>query len=163
MFKLLNFIIFLCMIVLISACNTTESTTQDEPKHWHVGGDLREETSSIETLPTMLAEKDDSIKEIYLSAAKHPEILRYMPCYCGCSISAGHKDSSACFYSEIREDGSIVWDNHGAKCMTCLEIAKTSVAMFNEGKSLYEIRTTIDTYYTEKGYKNPTPTKMPQK
>jgi hypothetical protein len=157
----IRYVIFLFAILLLAACNSEQVV--EEPKQWQVGGDIREETNSIAILPTMLDEKDQNIKDTYLSAAKHPELLSYMPCYCGCSISAGHQDSSSCFFAEIREDGTIVWDNHGAKCMTCLEIARTSVAMFEDGKSMYEIRETIDNYYTAKGYTNPTPTKMPQK
>jgi hypothetical protein len=160
--KILVSFIYISVFTFLVAC-TNEETLKTEPKQWQVGGDVREITSSIEQLPTMLDKKDDSIKEVYLLAAQHPELLSYMPCYCGCSISAGHKDNASCFYSEIREDGSIVWDNHGAKCMICLEIAEKSVAMYDEGKSMADIRTTIDMFYSDKGYSDPTDTKMPNK
>ena len=85
-----------------------------------------------------------------------------MPCYCGCGESAGHKSNLNCFIQEKREDGSIVWDDHGTRCLVCLEIAVQSAQLHKEGKSLKEIRQFIDDTYKE-GYAKPTPTDMPEK
>ena len=92
--------------------------------------------------------------------ASATDIIKWMPCYCGCGESAGHGSNLNCFIDEIREDGSVVWDDHGTRCQVCLEIAVQSVKMTQEGKSLKEIREFIDENYKE-GYAEPTDTPMP--
>src|SRR5215213_5396581 len=38
----------------------------------------------------------DVIRATYDFAAQHPEVLKYVPCYCGCG-SQGHKANESCF------------------------------------------------------------------
>ncbi|WP_213421143.1 PCYCGC motif-containing (lipo)protein [Bhargavaea massiliensis] len=123
-------------------------------------GDLQEVTASAEELPSFLDDKPEDMQLVYKVAGSATEILEWMPCYCGCGDSAGHKSNMNCFISEVREDGSVVWDDHGTRCLVCLEIAVESVKMAQDGKSLKEIRETIDKTYNE-GYAEPTPTPMP--
>lgn len=123
-------------------------------------GDLQEVTAKANVLPSFLKDKPDDMQLIYQAAGSATEILRWIPCYCGCGDSAGHESSMNCFVSEIREDGSVVWDDHGTRCLVCLEIAAESIMMSQEGKSLKEIRNAIDEKYKE-GFAEPTPTPMP--
>lgn len=123
-------------------------------------GDLQEVTASAEELPSFLDDKPEDMRLVYQVAGSATDILEWMPCYCGCGESAGHQNNMNCFVSEVREDGSIVWDDHGTRCLVCLEIAVESVKMAQEGKSLKEIRDIIDETYN-KGYAEPTPTPMP--
>ena len=83
-----------------------------------------------------------------------------MPCYCGCGDAAGHESNLNCFIAEVREDGSILWDDHGTRCQVCVDIAVESVKLYQDGKTIKEIRHIIDEKYKE-GYAKPTPTKMP--
>ncbi|SIT88832.1 PCYCGC motif-containing (lipo)protein [Edaphobacillus lindanitolerans] len=123
-------------------------------------GDLQEATASADELPSFLDDKPEDMRLIYQAAGAATDILQWMPCYCGCGDSAGHKSNLNCFISEVKEDGSVVWDDHGTRCLTCLEIAVDSVKMAKDGKSLKEIRETIDETYKE-GFAEPTPTPMP--
>src|SRR5215213_1884259 len=38
----------------------------------------------------------DIVRATYDFAAQHPEVLKYVPCYCGCG-SQGHKANESCF------------------------------------------------------------------
>lgn len=123
-------------------------------------GDIQELTASMDVLPGFLDKQPKEIAAVYATAPKYRELLESMPCYCGCGDSAGHKDNYDCFVAENKEDGKIVWDDHGTKCGTCLEIAAISMSESANGKSDLEIRKMIDEKYKE-GYAKPTPTPMP--
>ncbi|WP_404346543.1 PCYCGC domain-containing protein [Sutcliffiella horikoshii] len=159
-----------CMLVLTVGCSNTETQNSNaqhsDEQHHHnekpsfFQGDLREETASVEVLPSFLEHKPEDMQLIYSAAAQHKEVLEFIPCYCGCGTSAGHKSSYNCFVHEANEDGSLVWDDHGTRCGVCLEIAATSVMEYSKGKSVEEIRHMIDEAYKE-GYSTPTPTPEP--
>jgi hypothetical protein len=111
-------------------------------------------------LPSFLDDKPEDMRLVYQVAATATDIIEWMPCYCGCGESANHGSNMNCFIDEIREDGSVVWDDHSTRCQVCLDTAVDSVMMTQEGKSLKEIRTIIDETYKE-GYAKPTDTPMP--
>ena len=145
--------------IILGACgNTQEASEREGDEHaQHVTGDLREETASVDNLPQFLAAKSDDMKVLYQAAANHQELLENLPCYCGCGESAGHTSNYDCFVYDNKENGAVVWDDHGTRCGVCLEIAAESIIDYSEGKSIKEIRQTIDEKYKE-GYAKPTPT-----
>src|SRR5436190_17252696 len=50
------------------------------------------------------------VQQVYEFAARHPEVLNYIPCYCGCE-SVGHKANHDCFVKTRAANGRIVeWD-----------------------------------------------------
>jgi len=165
------------LLLLVSAClvlgacgQQKEKVEEHEHEHEHengeahvdhqTNGDIQEITASTEVLPTFLDVQSDEMKLVYQAAAKAHDILKWMPCYCGCGDSAGHLNNFNCFVAEIRESGEVVWDDHGTRCAACLETAVASIKMVQEGKSLTEIRKAIDEAYKE-GYAEPTNTPMP--
>ncbi|TDY07039.1 UNVERIFIED_CONTAM: uncharacterized protein with PCYCGC motif [Lysinibacillus xylanilyticus] len=166
--KLLS--IFALSLLVLSACGEDKQAVEknqnaaqkeaSHEEHGHASGDIQEETASADVLPSFLDNKSEDIRLVYQIAGQSTEILEWMPCYCGCGESAGHKSNLNCFIEEKREDGTIVWDDHGTRCLTCLEIAVQSAKMHKDGMSLKEIRQTIDNTYKE-GYAKPTPTDMP--
>ena len=49
----------------------------------------------------------------YIFAAEHPEILGYVPCYCGCERS-GHRGNDDCFVTSRAPNGDVTqWEPHG--------------------------------------------------
>ncbi|WP_164491616.1 PCYCGC motif-containing (lipo)protein [Staphylospora marina] len=135
-------------------------TSEHHSSTEHVAGDLREETGSVRELPSFLSGADPWVVQVYQTAAENASLLDHIPCYCGCGQSVGHRSNRDCFVHEIKSDGNIVWDSHGTKCGTCLEIAEEAAALKKQGKSVKEIREYIDQKYKE-GYAPPTPTPMP--
>lgn len=157
-------------LLLLAACNSSNEATntqqentpaeQHETTHNHLSGDLQETTASRDILPDFLNDKSENLKLVYQVAGQATEVLEWMPCYCGCGESAGHQNNLNCFIAKVHEDGSVVWDDHGTRCQVCLDIAVESIKLHQDGKSLQEIRETIDERYKE-GYAKPTPTEMP--
>jgi bacterioferritin-associated ferredoxin len=137
----------------------TQSNHSHDVKHL-ANGDIQELTASMDTLPGFLTEQSKEIATIYAAVPHYKEVLESMPCYCGCGESAGHMNNYDCFVAENKKDGEIVWDDHGTKCGTCLEIAAISMQQAADGKSTLDIRKMIDDRYKE-DYAKPTPTPMP--
>jgi len=52
------------------------------------------------------------IRAVYTFAARHPEVLHYVPCFCGCQRS-GHSGNDDCFIKGREPNGRPVWDPHG--------------------------------------------------
>ncbi|MUT68538.1 PCYCGC motif-containing (lipo)protein [Paenibacillus sp. NEAU-GSW1] len=158
-------------MMLLSACgdggeendhsnhNSGEIQSHDKTTH-AANGDLQEKTASADVMPSFLANQPEDIRIVYQVAGKATDLLEWIPCYCGCGESAGHKSNLNCFIAEVQEDGSVVWDDHGTRCGVCLKIAAQSVQMKQDGKSTLEIRQWIDKNYAE-GFAAPTDTKMP--
>lgn len=76
--------------------------------------------------------------------AKTPEgaaLLEQVACYCGCKYE-GHKHTRHCFW---RDDGT--FDKHGITCSVCLDIAKKTKQMHEQGTDICTIRKTIDQFY----------------
>jgi Protein of unknown function with PCYCGC motif len=52
-------------------------------------------------------------RAVYDFAAQHPEVLKYVPCYCGCEAD-GHPHNESCFVKTRDGKGNVTqWDMHG--------------------------------------------------
>jgi hypothetical protein len=87
------------------------------------------------------------ITAAYQFAAEHPEILSYVPCFCGCE-RAGHGGNHDCFVKARAENGDVIaWDPHGVDCAVCIDVANRSRQMFASGATVQDIRAAIDAEY----------------
>jgi hypothetical protein len=84
------------------------------------------------------------ITAAYQFAAEHPEVLSYIPCFCGCERS-GHTGNHDCFVRQRAENGDVIaWDEHGVECTVCIDVANRSRQMHASGASVRDIRAAID-------------------
>lgn len=52
-------------------------------------------------------------RAVYDFASQHPEVLKYVPCYCGCEAD-GHPHNESCFVKARDGKGNVTqWDMHG--------------------------------------------------
>ena len=59
------------------------------------------------------ARPPDVVRAAYMFAAEHPEVLGYVPCYCGCERS-GHRGNDDCFVTRRNDKGDVTeWEPHG--------------------------------------------------
>ena len=66
-------------------------------------------------LPTAdfpLPRSPEIVQAVYTFAARHPEVLHYVPCFCGCQRS-GHRDNDDCFIKGRDAKGRPEWESHG--------------------------------------------------
>jgi hypothetical protein len=55
-----------------------------------------------------MEDSDPEILEAYVFAAKHPEVLRYMPCYCGCEDPRfAHESNYDCFVNGVDQSRDV--------------------------------------------------------
>ena len=98
----------------------------------------------------------------YQFAAEHPEILSYVPCFCGCERS-GHQGNHDCFVKGRDANGDVIaWDEHGVDCAVCIDVATRSRQMHASGASARDIRAAVDKefgalYPASKGMATPHP------
>jgi Protein of unknown function with PCYCGC motif len=86
----------------------------------------------------------DVVRAAYRFAAEHPEILSYVPCFCGCE-RGGHRGNEDCFVKARNTQGDVTqWDEHGLDCAVCLDVANEAMQMYRSGASVRDIRSAID-------------------
>jgi hypothetical protein len=84
------------------------------------------------------------VRDAYLFAAEHPEILSYVPCFCGCE-QGGHKGNHDCFVAARDSKGDVTaWDPHGLDCTVCIDVATEARQMFSSGANVREIRAAVE-------------------
>jgi hypothetical protein len=87
------------------------------------------------------------IQATYKFAAEHPEVLSYVPCFCGCDKS-GHRSSEDCFVKSRAKNGDVTeWNDHGIACAMCIAVAERAKQMCEKGASLSEVRDDIERRY----------------
>jgi Protein of unknown function with PCYCGC motif len=59
-----------------------------------------------------LPRSPEVVQAVYTFAARHPEVLHYVPCFCGCQRS-GHRDNDDCFIKSRDAMGRPEWESHG--------------------------------------------------
>jgi hypothetical protein len=60
-------------------------------------------------LPADIRKAPEKVREAYRFAIANQEILRYIPCYCGCG-SEGHMSNASCYLKEGSKPGNLVFD-----------------------------------------------------
>ena len=56
----------------------------------------------------------DLMRQAYVFAARNPDVLDYVPCYCGCGQTDGHVGNTDCFVESRAPNGAVTeWDIHG--------------------------------------------------
>ena len=107
--------------------------------------------------PMRYQQAPQAVREAYAFAVDHRAELRYIPCFCGCGTSAGHRDNFDCFVKDQTAPGTFILDPHGFACGTCVGVALDTKALLASGLSLKAIRAAIDAKWSEAGPATPTP------
>lgn len=104
----------------------------------------------------------DQARAVYQFAAEHPEVLKYVPCYCGCEAN-GHGHNESCFVKRRDAEGNVVeWDTHGFGCVICIDVARDAMMMYRSGADPVSIRASIEKKWTPT-HQTKTPTPLPPK
>ena len=93
----------------------------------------------------------------YAYAAVNPEILRQIPCYCGCT-RLGHRSNLDCYIRGRPTDGRPIWDDHTFTCPMCAAITRDVALLIERGSTVRAARQAIDVAYGPRyGVGTPTP------
>jgi hypothetical protein len=103
----------------------------------------------------------DIVRATYDFAAQHPEVLKYVPCYCGCGAQ-GHKANESCFVARRDAKGNVLeWDTHGFGCTICVDVAREAMQLYASGADVHSIRAAIERRWAPTSADGRTPTPAP--
>ena len=123
--------------------------------------DAEQPLPPLPVVPNMVPRPLNVVRDAYTFAARHPDILEFVPCFCGCE-TAGHEANADCFVQSRNVDGSVKdWDTHGMGCAVCIDVARDSAQLRRSGASVRDVRAAIDAKY-ESRFPRKTPTPQPQ-
>jgi hypothetical protein len=63
------------------------------------------------TWPDWLDQFGPEVKGLYAFQVVHGDLMRWMPCFCGCKGSDGHRNNRDCYVEAVNPDGSVVFDS----------------------------------------------------
>ena len=107
----------------------------------------------LDKLPAEVQSAPVTVQEAYQFASANPDIMKDIPCYCGCG-NIGHTSNYSCYVSSTDGNGNITFDNHALGCSICVDITQDVMRMSREGKSPQDARIYIDAAYSKYGPSN---------
>jgi hypothetical protein len=94
--------------------------------------------------PAFVTDAPARTQAAYAYAIARPDVLRWLPCYCGCG-PIGHRSNLDCFFvARFSAGDPIVFEQHGSYCDICVETALLADAMLRDGKTLLQVRAAVD-------------------
>ena len=107
----------------------------------------------VSQLPPSVQKSPTRVREAYQFAVANPDLLKQIPCYCGCG-AMGHTSNYACYVKDVKPDDSVIFDDHALGCSLCVDITQDARRMLGEGRSAQDIRATIVASYSKFGPPN---------
>lgn len=98
----------------------------------------------------------DVARGLYAFAGTHVEVLRYIPCYCGCQ-KEGHKSNADCYVRRSADGRPVEWNTHGLTCGVGADITGDVGLWREQGTRLPKIRDDIEREYAHRGVGTVTP------
>ena len=83
------------------------------------------------------------VEEAYAYALEHPQIVQWMPCYCGCE-AMGHGSNLDCYFKAGVVSDRAQFEEHASFCDICVQITLKTKELRAQGRSLSEIRQIVD-------------------
>jgi len=133
------------VIVLISGLIAAGCSSQTSGKSYAF--------APLSDLPEEVQAAPVSVRQAYQFAAANPNVLKEIPCYCGCG-AMGHTSNYACYIQDDSSEENLVFDGHALGCSICVDITFDTMDMLDQGMSLPEIRAEIDSVYSAFGPSN---------
>jgi hypothetical protein len=149
-------ILMLAGFMIVAGCGSDRAGHagggNDHDHRMTTEGELHETTSGPDELPAFLLNYANRTVDLYGDAHKYMHILQHLNCYCGCMEANDPHDSLfRCFIVDVKEDGSVIWTDHGANCGICMMELQEAVTLAKQGKSVDEIRDAIDAKFKPVG------------
>ena len=108
--------------------------------------------------PWYVTDGPDAVRNSYAYAVARPDVLRHMPCYCGCGDRHGHRSVLDCFVAGRDLFGRPHYDDHGVGCHLCTAVVLDAKRHLAAGKTIEQARVEIERFYfAYAGYATETP------
>jgi len=147
MFSTTRKFLFLFMIVVLLSTTISACSTQSQSND----SDLN--MMSMDQMPAEVQAAPVTVQTAYQFAAANPDIMKNIPCYCGCG-NVGHTSNYSCYVSQVDEKGKLTFDNHALGCSICVDITQDVMRLLKDGKSPQDARAYVDATYSKYGPSN---------
>ncbi len=107
----------------------------------------------LDQMPDNVRSAPVSVQQAYQYASANPDVMKQIPCYCGCG-AVGHTSNYSCYVQGVDATGTITYDNHALYCSICVDITQDVMRLQREGKSIQETRSYVDATYSKYGSSN---------
>jgi len=146
MFSKTRKILFLIVIAALTATAvSTCSTSQSD--------EVRLAMTPLDQMPMDVQSAPVAVREAYQFNVANPDIMKNIPCYCGCG-NIGHTSNYDCYVSSVDDKGNIAFENHALGCSICVDITQDVMRMLRDGKSPQDAKAYIDATYSKYGPSN---------
>ena len=135
-----KFFLISIILILLSAALSACSTSSSSEVHLAM--------MPLDQMPVAVQAAPSRVQQAYQFAAANPDIMKNIPCYCGCDAS-GHASNYECYVAEVSEYGTITYDQHAVLCSICVDITQDVMRMVGDGESPPAIGATIDATYSK--------------
>jgi len=79
----------------------------------------------------------------YAFALARPDVLQWLPCYCGCA-AMDHRSNLDCFFQRREITGNYQYEEHASFCDICVKTANLAQKMLQEGSTMIAVRAAVD-------------------
>lgn len=146
MSKRLGRMTFLALALILSGLSAGCQATPGPDGHDLAMAPLSDMPADVQAAPV-------TVQEAYQFAVANPEIVKQMPCYCGCG-AMGHTSNYSCYVADVGEEGEVTFDPHALGCSICVDITQDTMRLLRQGQSPAEIRAYVDSTYAKYGPSN---------
>jgi hypothetical protein len=108
----------LAALVGFAGCSRNASPPNEQPAAAPVAAPVQSPSTDADLPPLPVTEYPaarpmEIVRAVYTFAARHPEVLSHIPCFCGCE-SRGHRHNDDCFVASRDARGrTTAWEPHG--------------------------------------------------
>jgi hypothetical protein len=146
MFSKIRKLLFLLLVMVltttaVSACSSSDS------------GNVHLYMLPMDKMPEEVQNAPVTVQEAYQFASINPDVMKDIPCYCGCG-DIGHASNYECYVSNVDDQDNITFDNHALGCSICVDITQDVMRALRDGKSPQEARAYVDQTYSKYGPSN---------
>ena len=89
----------------------------------------------MDQMPAEVQSAPVTVQAAYQFNAANPDIMKNIPCYCGCG-NIGHTSNYDCYVSSVDDKGNIAFDNHALGCSICVDITQDVMRLLRDGKTV---------------------------
>ncbi len=104
----------------------------------------------VSDMPSEMRSAPTTVQQSYQFAVANPEILKQVPCYCGCG-AMGHTSNYSCYAEGTDASGETIFDGHALGCTICVDITQDTMRLLTQGKSIADIQLYVDQRYSQYG------------
>jgi len=137
--------VFLSLIGLIALVSLPACSSQSSDVHLNM--------TSMDQMPAEVQSAPVTVQEAYQFASANPDLMKDIPCYCGCG-NVGHTSNYSCYVESVDGSGNFRWDSHALGCSICVDITQDAMRLLKDGKGPQEIRASIDQTFSKYGPSN---------